>query len=309
MKPIFLIYFTVALLGLVKSCETTEKIDDFPLRHSRLVLNSYFTPDSAWEFQVSKSLSVLDNDKLRFVDNAMITLYRDSELIDSIKGPDDDGWYRSDSILPVSGEKYSIEVRTPDFKNTLYAEDMVPLNVPVAEASVSILDSFFRYDNPRYTIDKTILFGRAEGFIEILISDPVEYANFYRLTIFTYFPNFNYYDSIFNYYKRNVFIDTDDASITFSDGRMLFEDKLFNGKNHRIKLNFNEWEITKDQIFFIELNSLSESAYLYETSVSEYKNASGDPFSEPVLIYDNIVNGYGIFAGYATTNYGVPVFE
>ena len=63
-------YFIFALLIAVlilSSCETTEKIDDFPLRPKKLVVNCYFAEDSAWNFQVSHSLSVLDNAERRLV--------------------------------------------------------------------------------------------------------------------------------------------------------------------------------------------------------------------------------------------------
>ena len=110
---IFCALFLTTLL--VSSCETTEKIDDFPLRPSKLVVNSFFSADSLWEIQVSKSLSVLDNADLLKVNNASIDIYKNSELIDTIRGPGTDGWYRSGLYLPEAGENYSIEVSTPDF--------------------------------------------------------------------------------------------------------------------------------------------------------------------------------------------------
>ncbi|HKK63230.1 MAG TPA: hypothetical protein VJ951_11745, partial [Bacteroidales bacterium] len=105
-----LIYIFIIPLVLlqVNSCETTEKIDDFPLRPAKLVVNCYFTVDSIWEFQLSKSLSVLDNAPLKYIDNAKIYLFHDNNIIDSITQPDNDGIYRSTAGTPVSGGKYAI---------------------------------------------------------------------------------------------------------------------------------------------------------------------------------------------------------
>ena len=69
-KQFIIIFIIIICCG---ACETTEKIDDFPLRPSKLVVNCFFESDSIWEFQVSKSLSVLDNADIKLINNATNT--------------------------------------------------------------------------------------------------------------------------------------------------------------------------------------------------------------------------------------------
>lgn len=102
-------YIFIAIMVLsIHACETTEKIDDFPLRPSQLVLNCFFAEDSVWKFQVSNSLSVLDNAELSYVENAKIVLKKGSVLVDTITEQDEDGLYSMHDDLPESGELYSI---------------------------------------------------------------------------------------------------------------------------------------------------------------------------------------------------------
>ena len=49
---------------------------------------------------------------------------------------------------------------------------------------------------------------------------------------------------------------------------------------------------------FLELRSVTEEYYRYFAGLSRQKQSSDSPFSEPVIIYDNIDGGLGIFAGY-----------
>ncbi len=116
MKNIPIFILTIVSFFYIYSCETTERIDDFPLRPSKMVVNCMFTEDLSWEIQVSKSLSVLDNAGLEFIENASIKIFNESEQVESIDSPDSDNWYRSPDNTPIAGNEYSIEVSSPDFE-------------------------------------------------------------------------------------------------------------------------------------------------------------------------------------------------
>jgi hypothetical protein len=288
----------------LSSCETTEKIDDFPLRPKKLVVNCYFAEDSAWNFQVSHSLSVLDNADLKAVDNATILLYKGEQFLDTIKMGEYAGWYRDEENLPEQDQTYSIEVTSPDFAAVLRAEDFVPLAVPVSDVSTIILDSSFYEETYPWGSFRR---GRVEGIFEISIKDPAQVENYYELSVYTHEINYDWEDSTIVYdYIREVYVNLEDGAQEdfFASGNdLLFSDYLFDGQNYKVKLNFREWDVRPDQEFIIELTSLNRTGYLYKKSISDYEQASGDPFSEPVRIYCNIENGYGIFTGYSTHSF------
>jgi hypothetical protein len=53
----------------------------------------------------------------------------------------------------------------------------------------------------------------------------------------------------------------------------------------------------------ITLSSVSADRYLFEQSYSIYQNAQNNPFAEPVILHNNIKNGFGIFTTAAETTY------
>lgn len=316
MKTTTLFTTMFLVLLLTSSCETTEKIDDFPLRPSKLVVNSYFSADSVWAIQVSKSLSVLDNADLQMVNNASIDIFKNDELIDTIRGVESDGWYHSDQ-LPEAGENYSINVSTPDFSSIISAEDIAPEPVPISKVSFTLIDSSF-YHNHRQAIIGgeyyTPVYGRVEGIFNITISDPVARENFYQLSLYAYNPYFDYEDSTIAYTEKRQISFTTNDPVAGDDNNdaylsdLLFSDDFFNGQNYQLKITIMDWDATLDKEYIIELISLNKAGYLYRRSVEDYRNSKGDPFSEPVLIYSNIENGFGIFAGYAVDTYPYQLF-
>ena len=44
----------------------------------------------------------------------------------------------------------------------------------------------------------------------------------------------------------------------------------------------------------MELNAIPKELYNYYRSLSNFYDATGDPFAEPVIVYTNIVDGIGI---------------
>jgi len=323
MKTRYIILIATILLYLVSSCQTTEKIDDFPLRPSKLVLNSYFTPDSAWEVQVSKSLSVLDNADIKLLNDASIRIYKNDVLLDTLNQSDGYGWYRSSRTVPEPGNKYSIEVTSPKYKTPVTAEEVLVDAVPITDLKVTIIDSSFYRD---YWYDEFgnrqgQVWGNVEGSIDVTISDPAGTDNYYQLSVYTYNTWIDYIynpdnpgesDTAVRINREEIRFSTDDPVADDSDDYMTklhFNDNIIDGETYQIKLKFDDWNASFDREYYVELISMNKAGYLYRKSVKEYQNSSGDPFSEPVLIYSNIENGYGIFAGYSTNYNRVRLFD
>ncbi len=310
MKKIKYIIPVVSLFLLLSACEKSEKIDDFPLRPPKLVVNCYFTPDSIWQFQVSKSLSVLDNAKLSLVNGAKILLYKNSVLIDSVSKQNENYWYEIPENLPEEGAKYSIAVTAPKFKDTVRASNRLPLSVPIDTVSLTILDSSFSYIiNPDGNYDE---WGYLKGSFHVRFTDPAHVENYYELS--AYYYDTVYFDETHTNYsivKFYVSVTSDDPAVANSSsnsgGSLFLPDELFDGKTHTIALNFEDFGAKKERKYHIKMASLSKAAYLYRKTVQQYQTSQNDPFSEPVQIYSNIQHGYGIFAGISSVEKAVTM--
>ena len=107
------------------------------------------------------------------------------------------------------------------------------------------------------------------------------------------------------YYNNNVqivYTNSEALSIeTQWQGSQVINDNLFNGKAKTFSLDIdlsNLYNYNNEPIkFYISLYSISKDYYLYAVTSQAQQNTNGSPFSEPVMVYNNIKNGYGIFAG------------
>jgi hypothetical protein len=87
---------------------------------------------------------------------------------------------------------------------------------------------------------------------------------------------------------------------------MLISDELFNGQARTIKFKLpkyysDQYVDTVDGVQVVtysqvKLKHVSEEYVKYLRSYRKVRDNSGNPFVEPVNVYTNIVNGYGVFA-------------
>jgi len=284
-----------AIIIFASSCEKIERIDDFPLRPPKMVVNCYFSENEMWVFQVSKSLSVLDNASLQVLDGATLNLYDESGFIESVISNHP---YQSIiwDTLPQFNHLYTIEVTSPDFDDTLKATNYLPQFIPINNIELVILDSSF-FSSEYFS------WAYIEGELSVKITDPIETGNYYQFSLFKY-------DSImfageFGYLrKKEIFINSNDVPIENSSddnigGKdyLLFSDNLFNGESYEFTLNFKTDEVIKINYYYVELLSLTKDGYLYRKTVDNYNNSEYDMYAEPVQVYSNVENGFGIFAG------------
>lgn len=104
-----------------------------------------------------------------------------------------------------------------------------------------------------------------------------------------------------------------------------FSDELINGKEYDldfidyITVNYrqikehpwNQYSRTGESrtVYYIYLQHISESYYLYAKSASAARNAGDNPFIEPVQIHSNIENGIGILGSYTSSEPWVVEFK
>ena len=92
----------------------------------------------------------------------------------------------------------------------------------------------------------------------------------------------------------------------------LFNDLLFNGQTKSLEISIpnNEWSWGEAGYIWsyryiglrFYLYNISQDYYYYRRSLELYNQTSGNPFAQPVQVFSNIQNGFGIFAG-AQVNY------
>lgn len=286
MKNNILIFSLLLMLTALFSCEKTEKLEDFPLYPPKLVLNSYLNSDSIISIHLSKSLSVLDNAELKNIDNANILLFEDGNQIATLNTSDGFGNY-SMNYKPKEGSNYKVEASAPSLDN-INATTMIPKAVSITNIEAKELNSGDWENSYKFSIT---------------FSDPPGEKNYYM------FHAESYAIKIFVVGNDTTFYEDYNSSLWFSSsnnpavndvlyGNVFFKDDIFDGKTYTMDANIDYLYLYAYKVKIVfQLYSLSEADYMYRLSLNKYKDSNGNPFAEPVQVFNNIEGGYGVFGG------------
>lgn len=284
--------WALALMLLV-SCETVVEID-LPEQESQLTLNGLFERDSTFLFTMSASKGVLEAGELEDITDGRVQIVGSDgtlEVIDSVSVHPETGQtgYRS-TLRAKAGIAYTVTASHKDYP-IVTAMTLMPNAVPVDRVDTATVFSIG-------TVEKQVL---------ISFSDPAGEANFYeaRLYLLLYFPDGA--DSIPYMQEIPAFAASGgDGVFSNNTRRLIFSDELFDGQNYAVRVAYNTDWLSGDTAQVVdqlpsylvaELRTLSEDYYKFQVSYGTYQGTAGDPFAQPVQVYNNVDGGFGIVAG------------
>jgi hypothetical protein len=281
-------YLLYGVFLLITSC--TKVVDiDFPEPDNKIAICCFFTPDSVFKVLINKTSAVLD-DSVYYEQNARLTLFEDGNYFDTLTY-ENLGWYHS-SKSPATGKNYDIKIFIPGIPEVT-STDKIPAKTLIS--GVSYKDSAM-YDADGYYSEVSMLF-----------SDNINEKNYYELFLMTFNT-----DSDSNGFNQIVSCEYDkitdnvlkaEGLLNYEPATFVFSDALINGMTHEIKLYIWKPVITEHSKIIVVFRSISESLYNYKRKLTLHiNNQQGSIWNgvgEPVPMFSNINNGYGIFAGYS----------
>lgn len=326
-KIIVSLFIITGILATFSSC-VREYDPGFDEHVSSLTLNAVITPDTSISFRLDLSRSTVDSIDFEPVRGVVIDLYEDGQKIETInervrldsflvfdQNTGEERWenyesvsYQSESITQA-GKNYRIEARKPGFE-IITAETTIP------NTMISILPI-----TDEVRISEIDYGGGVETYIDgnfyVDIDDPANDENFYEFALYVLFM-----DSVYDYDLDNqevIFVGLQEARrrvyATISNGNSnntstefgldapleQFSDVRFNGETTRFVFRDLYRRIpphVEDYGLELEVRFLSEEYYNYFTSYAKYAYNEGNFLAEPVIVFNNIENGFGVFAGY-----------
>ncbi len=271
-------YFYLLLLTSLSSCTKEIKID-FDDKNILPVVNCIFNSDSVFKVQISLSKQITDDNNY-FVDNARATILTDDGNTINFTYTGENGIYKS-TERPFVGILYKLKVSIPEFKD-IFAEDKIPLPTQIF--------------NTEYYSEYNTASGEDISMLKITFQDDIAEEN--------------YYDIPCDYWGQQIAepILIAEGDLSYNPKSFYFSDKLINGDLYELKIPFSEYEK-------LEFRTTSKNYYFFRKFWTRHyhnqqndENASAlndyDIFSllligEPIEMFTNIENGYGIFAGYS----------
>lgn len=292
-------------------CEKNVTVN-VPAKTPKLIINAF----GEWEgisnpyfqfFGVGKSKGILDTNQRNiqpwqnefYVRNATFFLYANGILIDTLTYDSARG-YQQKRFLNTKISNYAIKGSASGFLD-IEATSAVPEYIPVKIASYQ--------KNIRKNVNGFFL-----DEVTVSINDPSNGKNFYVIYFMRAFQSGGW-SKIDCFYSKDRDIDEIGEDFDPFDTEPCWQsailtDNNFNGTEKLIKFEI----LSNDMNTFTDpqtgtishpkviLQHITEDNYKYIKSSRKYNDARDNPFAEPVNIYTNIKNGYGIFTFKTTSS-------
>tara|TARA_B110000858_G_scaffold34827_1_gene38930 strand:+ start:573 stop:1478 length:906 start_codon:yes stop_codon:yes gene_type:complete len=293
MKKIYLVLI-IALTYI--SCEKVIPFEG-DVTIPKLVINSIFESDSTFKVHVSSSRSVIETDSFQNITDAIVNIKDGNGNIVETLNHQENGFYVGQTF-PQENQIYKLEVNHSNYSN-IRGYDSLPSPITINSVDTSSIVDPINGDRLQITMN---------------FNDPESSQNYYLVETYSV----NEYLEIKDLDTTNYDLDTTKQYMVLTDEvfqnggspwreQGLFNDLLFNGQNKSLEIEIPYYNETGNEIGYqwsyktlslrLYLHNISKSYYYYRTSLELYQSASGNPFAQPVQVYSNIENGFGVFAG------------
>ena len=310
-----LIFLLLSLFIL--SASTCEEEVDLSINTSspKLVINSTFSPNHVFEVLVSKTQGIFEENAYQDIEDATVQIYHGDKLIErlSLINAVSPSYYIGNSF-PEAGKNYTIKINTPSLP-AIEASNKIPKKVAIASVNVTgVQEKNLAIIGPGGE-NKEYLFT-----VKTTINDPEDGRNYYHLNFYIEAIEYHITGTDTTKIVLPAFgplglkdpIDSSPAVPFLLEGALI-KDQSFNGQRQSFSFNLTyQLDASKELIgnVIVELRSISKEYYLYHSSLHRHIQAQKSSFSEPVIVFNNIENGYGIFSGYnLVRSASIPIKE
>lgn len=296
------------LLSLLLSCEKTFDVNSVvDARSAQLVVVSNFTLDRTLQVYVSASQSILTDEPVGYIDNAIVELYRNEEFLTQLSFSEDKDkisnlpFYSAGDFHPQVGIRYTVKVDVPGFE-TVTAHSQIPTPIKMISSQISDLQFSETVGEKEVSVRYNV---------NVAFEDPGLVENYYHVNLLQQFREFAIIEQDTLYFREEMrpVVFSNQMNTNFQvahiGGGLLLEDEGIDGQTIRLDLPVEfKYRPARDELgkLFIELRAVSKEYYQYFSTISRQDGVSDTPFSDPVIVFDNINGGQGVFAGFSTSS-------
>ena len=301
-RPILML--VSAFAGLVfAACEKVIEPGDLPEQDPRIVINCVVQNELPVMAHVSSSKSILSGKAYKLLDNARCELYENGEFRELLQ-PVGQGAFVS-TLTARTGGEYRLKVVAPGYVDA-EGSGVVPREAIVK--SITRQDSVnFSFLNSSSGMMRPLFGGSVR--LKVVITDDPASRNFYGIEplFMAYDSNGDPIDSVDCYIAPIVRGGVDDRFETIGQNVIGLDDSyLVNGNEVEIDIelfgsDMRPYNMPGALVSSVSVDlavySLSEALYRYRKTANLQATTGPNVFAEPVIVYNNIKNGLGIFGG------------
>lgn len=279
------------------ACEKDFKVDS-KYGQNKLVINCLFDQYNLMNVYVTTSYNIGVVGNITTIMDARVEMYENDSLREVLAfHPSDStgnfGYYVS-TWYPTPGNKYTVKVITSKY-GTATATDVMPLVASCTGQLISYPDTN-DYTRP--------------ANLSITVTDAPGIDNYYRIGTYFFGDRMQIIspgDSVEKFVSGGEVITQMEGiadTVRESYNNYLFTDNTFKGSTITFGLQSSAPVangLFRDLTFGVYFANLSKAAYQYFTTAQLARNTHNSNTAEPVFVYSNINNGYGIFCGMAVS--------
>lgn len=281
-------------LTVLPACE--EVVDlGFEVPKSRLVVNANILPDELVTLRVSATRP--PGTPAVNIDKAQVMLFEGTDLAEELSyRPDPDngagGEYYTINFRPREGKKYTLHVAAAGY-DPVMAVSSIPAQIAIRSLAIRELSK----------VDKD---GVALYDYKLVIDydDPGSETNYFDLRLSQEVVPFTVSQQGDTLFAPPYMKSLDTPGSKAQSGKILsvlIEDK---GGQDSVTVHLQSRLRSASELLGIitaELRTVSLEYYYYQLSKGSHQNGQlGSGLREPIILYNNIESGLGIFAGYTT---------
>jgi len=177
------------------------------------------------------------------------------------------------TFKPINGVKYKIKATATNYSNVESEEQMLPLYIAFNKPSIKIIDSNLTYKSYKFLLSYSFLDDKKDEAFYVVMK--------------------------YNYWNGLKIEDTSSISRFNINPYICFNDIPFNGLMYKASEEFSidsMYQYNFIDSIQLKLFSVSKAYYLFSKSLLDYEiSQSSAMYEQPIPVYSNIKNGYGIF--------------
>jgi hypothetical protein len=283
------VIITLMVLMAFAACEKKFTPPD----DSLMVVNCTFNSNGPVELYLTTSYPASNlNNNVTAISDAQIALYQNGVFQEYLHYVPSDtqntfGAYFS-NLVPQNTFNYSITVSEPKYP-TASAVDTIPAAITIISCNL-------------IQFPQT---GSGKALVNMVFQDNPPGENFYRLNTWLTGNTFSIdsnHDTIISPFltalEPYVLNPINDTVRDYSNF-LLFTDRGFNGQQKQLQIQCKASALSAhvvNETMLVELHPVSRAHYEYFKTYSVYRTGTGST-NISGYVFNNIVNGYGIFAG------------
>ncbi len=248
--------------------------------------------DSSVQLLLTRNYGILEtvtNQDKYLVRNGSAELYKDGQQWLTLQPLSVDSSFVLVGKLPQplqSGSTYEIRASHPDFPKV---------------SAIQLMPNDFVVDSARVKRNASSgQFGDKLDLVEIFLKDQGGVKNYYEvsLAVRQYYIDFDpitgELDTLFEYEQPLYVEDYPDpnVSVGFKEGGLI-SDQFFDGQSYKFQARVQSYSGNE---YTVRVRNVTEAFYNWSRSYYLKLDDGGNPFVEPVSVFNNLVDGLGIFS-------------